>query len=58
MLNTIDLFAGCGGLCDGFEQSNNYTMLAAVEWERAPIQQLRKRLHDKWNIKDADQRAV
>ena len=33
-INTIDLFAGCGGLTDGFEQTNFYNTLACVEWEK------------------------
>ena len=28
----IDLFAGCGGLSDGFEQTESYELKAAVEW--------------------------
>ena len=31
--NTIDLFAGCGGLMDGFMQEGSYNTLACVEWE-------------------------
>ena len=58
MLKSIDLFAGCGGLCDGFEQSGKYITLGAVEWETAPVRQLRKRLHDKWRMKDADERVL
>ena len=30
-LNTIDLFAGCGGLLDGFLQSNKYKSVASGE---------------------------
>ena len=58
MLKSIDLFAGCGGLCDGFEQSGKYITLGAVEWEPAPVRQLRKRLRDKWQMKDADDRVL
>ncbi len=57
-LNSIDLFAGCGGLCDGFEQSNRYKTLAAVEWEKAPVEQLRRRLYKKWGMKDAHERVL
>ena len=58
MLNSIDLFAGCGGLCDGFEQSGKYITLGAVEWETAPVKQLRKRLMTKWGIADAEKRVL
>lgn len=57
-VKTIDLFAGCGGLMDGFEQSNLYTTLACVEWEKAPCDNLRKRLTDKWKYNDADWRVL
>lgn len=49
-IRSIDLFAGCGGLMDGFEQSGKYETLAAVEWEKAPCMNLRKRLKDKWKL--------
>ena len=29
----IDLFAGCGGLSEGFLQSGDFEALAHVEWE-------------------------
>lgn len=57
-LNSIDLFAGCGGLCDGFEQSGRYKTLAAVEWEKAPVEQLRNRLRKKWGMQDATERVL
>ena len=54
MINSIDLFAGCGGLLDGFKQSRKYKLLAAIEWEKAPCENLRKRLETKWRTKNAD----
>jgi len=48
-INIIDLFAGCGGLTDGFLQTNKYKTLAAVDWEFPTVQTLRKRLSEKWN---------
>lgn len=58
MLNTIDLFVGCGGLSEGFEQSRKYKMLGAVEWESAPVKELRKHLKNKWNMSDSDKRIL
>ncbi len=57
-LNYIDLFAGCGGLSDGFEQSGKYEFLAGVEWEKAANDVLKKRLSTKWKVKDVDSKAL
>ncbi len=57
-INTIDLFAGCGGLMDGFEQSGHYQTIAAVEWEKAPCRNLAVRLKDKWKYEDAQSRVL
>lgn len=48
-INVIDLFAGCGGLTDGFLQTGKYNTLAAVDWEFPTVQTLKKRLSTKWN---------
>ena len=58
MINTLDLFAGCGGLMDGFEQSGKFRTLACVEWEPAPCQNLVKRLHDKWGYANAEKMVL
>lgn len=57
-IKSIDLFAGCGGLMDGFEQSGHYKTIAAVEWEKAPCRNLAIRLENKWKYKDAGQRVL
>lgn len=54
----IDLFAGCGGLFDGFMQSGEYKPIASVEWEKAPVETLINRLKTKWKIKDADNEVM
>ena len=52
-LTTIDLFAGCGGLMEGFEQSKAFRTLACVEWESAPCRNLENRLRTKWGHQNA-----
>lgn len=44
----IDLFAGCGGLSEGFLRTGRYKALAHVEWERPMVKTLRNRLVSKW----------
>ena len=40
----IDLFAGCGGLSEGFLQTGRFEALAHVEWEKPMVDTLRHRL--------------
>lgn len=58
MLNTIDLFAGCGGLTEGFKKSKKFNLLGAVEWEEKPVATLRKRLTDAWSYVDSIDRVI
>lgn len=57
-LNIIDLFAGCGGLSEGFKKVSHAELLAAVEWEKAPVNNLINRLHTRWNYGDAESRVM
>lgn len=57
-ITTLDLFAGCGGLMDGFEQQGNFTTLGCVEWEKAPCENLINRLKSKWNHENAEQEVI
>ena len=44
----IDLFAGAGGLSEGFLQSGKYSFLAHVEWETPMVDTLRNNLVKRW----------
>ena len=50
----IDLFAGCGGLSEGFLQTGRFKALAHVEWEMPMVETLRKRLVQKWDHSEED----
>lgn len=54
----IDLFAGCGGLFDGFMQSGLYEPVASVEWEKAPVEVLRHRVATKWGCKNPEEEVI
>ena len=53
-LTFIDLFAGCGGLSEGFLQSEKFEALAHVEWEIPMVNTLRNRLVAKWQHSNLD----
>ena len=54
--NFIDLFAGCGGLSEGFIQTGHYRALAHVEWEKPMVDTLRNRLVQQWDHTEEDAR--
>lgn len=58
MLRAIDLFAGCGGLSEGFEQSRHFDIFAHVEWAKTPVEVLRKRLELKLGVEKARDRVL
>ncbi len=44
----VDLFAGCGGLSEGFMLSGHFEPIAHIEWEKPMVDTLRNRLVKKW----------
>jgi DNA (cytosine-5)-methyltransferase 1 len=54
----IDLFAGCGGLSEGFEKSKYFELAAYVEWEKAPCATLINSLKVKWKTKNAHDKVL
>lgn len=60
MYSFIDLFAGCGGLSEGFLSTNKYKGVAHVEWELPMVNTLRNRLVTKWNhtLEDAEKSVI
>lgn len=57
-MNFIDIFAGCGGLSEGFKQNPAFNMLAAVEWEKPQVDNLRNHLITNYNMHDANERVI
>ena len=57
-INTIDLFAGCGGLLDGFMLAGGYNSLACVEWEKYPCATLSHRLKTRWGHSNANNEVI
>jgi len=54
----VDLFAGCGGLTEGFEKTGRYETVACVEWEKDAATTLANRLKTKWGYTDSDERVL
>ena len=57
-IKMLDLFAGCGGLTDGFMQTGCYNDVAAVEWKKPQVDTLRNRLKNKWGKTNADESVL
>lgn len=57
-IKCLDLFAGCGGLSDGFLQTGFYNEVAAVEWLKPQVDTLRNRLRTKWGIENANDAVI
>ncbi len=56
--NVIDLFAGCGGLTEGFLQTEKYKTLAAVDWELPTVNTLKNRMNTRWGYDLNDKNII
>lgn len=57
-IRTLELFAGCGGLTEGFEMTGCYETVAGVEWDKPSRDTLVHRLLQKWSYEDAEERIL
>lgn len=57
-VRSIDLFAGCGGLTEGFAQTKKYELVGAVEWDKRCCETLAKRMREKWHMKNTDDAII
>lgn len=57
-LTNIELFAGAGGLLDGFEQTGFYELLGAVEWMKPQVRTLINRLENKYDDQYASEKVL
>jgi DNA (cytosine-5)-methyltransferase 1 len=48
----VDLFAGCGGMTRGFEDTGRFTSIFAVEWDKAAAETYRRNFGD--HVVDGD----
>lgn len=56
-LKYIDLFCGCGGLTEGFETTNNYSLIGGVDWDEKCVITLRNRLR-KYSINNPNEKIL
>lgn len=56
--NVVDLFAGCGGLLEGFLREGTYNPVASVEWKKEPLENLRNRLKNYWGLENAVEKCL
>jgi DNA (cytosine-5)-methyltransferase 1 len=51
----VDLFAGCGGLTEGFKLQGGFKTVGSVEWDKYASDTLINRLKKKWGYKNAEE---
>lgn len=58
IIKVIDLFAGCGGLSDGFFKTNNFDMVCVVDWNRRCCETQIHNITHKFGKKEAEKRVI
>ena len=58
--NVIDLFAGCGGLLEGFLRNEKklYNPIASIEWEKHPLENLKNHLKTYWSYSNVEEKCI
>ena len=56
----IDLFAGAGGLSEGFHETGCFEFLGHIEWEKPMVDTLRNNLINRWgySFEEAEKRVI
>ncbi len=58
IIKVIDLFAGCGGLSDGFFKTNNFDMVCVVDWNRKCCGTQIHNITHKFGKQEAEKRVI
>jgi len=56
-INYIDLFCGCGGLSEGFENTGLFELKAAIDWDKPCVNTFKNRCSTKWGIDSVDDKV-
>jgi len=57
-INYIDLFAGCGGISEGLEQSKKFNHVASVEWDKHCCNTIKHRLSTQWGYNNVEETVI
>ena len=57
-IKVIDLFAGCGGLSDGFFKTNYFDMICVIDWNKKCCETQIYNITHKFGKKEAEKRVI
>jgi DNA (cytosine-5)-methyltransferase 1 len=57
-INVLDLFAGCGGLSDGFFKTNNFDMVCVIDWNKKCCETQIHNISHKFGKEGAKRRVI